>query len=308
MKIVTLTLSPAFDVHFHAEKLELGRENFVRVLGRDAGGKGINISRALRAFGVESVAVAVLGEDNCGEFRELLLKEGVSVAPIVIPGRIRENVTVRTLSGEETRMSPSSPDVPFDTLGKIEAITGEVLEPGDVLTLTGSIPRGVPINEIVKYLKRERERGVRVIVDSRSLTLDDIVEIKPFLIKPNEYEIEKYAGRTVKGIEEAVKEAESLRTIGIENVMITLGKGGAVISSAEGSFAVAAPSVEVRSTIGAGDSAIAGFIYALSKGESIKNALASSVAFGSAACLSEGTKPPLRETVIEMLENGIFVE
>lgn len=307
MKIVTLTLSPAFDVHYRAEKIELGCENFVKMIERNAGGKGINISRALSVFGTESIAIAVLGEDNCREFCELLEKEGVQVAPIVIPGRIRENVTVHTSDGEETRISTTSSEVPSDILAKIETMTNGLLAEGDVLTLTGSIPPGASRTEVTEYLKRQRKKGIRVIADSRSLSLDDLIEIRPFLIKPNEHEIVDYVGRAVSSKEEAVKAADSLRKLGIDNVMITLGKGGAVISSDEGSFTVAAPSVPVLSTIGAGDSSIAGFIYALSKGESIKNALASSVAFGSAACLSEGTNPPLKEDVEKMLKNGIFV-
>lgn len=308
MKIVTLTLSAAIDVHHYVDSLELGHENFVKALGRDAGGKGINISRALNSFGVENVALAVLGKDNYSEFAELLSKEGMSVMPILVPGHIRENVTVHTKGGEETRISLTAESLPSDTLGKIEAVTDEILKEGDVLTFTGSIPSGTSKTDVIGYLTRQREKGIRLIVDSRSLSLNDLSQIKPFLIKPNEYEIENYVGYTVRGREEAKAVAQSLRKLGIDNVMITLGERGAVISSSEGCFAATVPCVEVRSTIGAGDSTIAGFIYALYNGNDLKKAFVTAVAFGSSACLTEGTKPPLRETVIEMLENGIFVE
>ena len=184
MKIVTLTLSAAFDVHYYVDGLKLGRENLVRVLSRDAGGKGINVSRALNAFGVENTAVAVLGEDNCGEFLKALGKDGTNVIPVVIPGRIRENVTLHTNGGEETRISLTAEPMPSEALEKIESMTDEMLSAGDVLAFTGSIPDGTSKSDVVEYLMRQRKRGVRLIVDSRSLSLDDLIQIKPFLIKP----------------------------------------------------------------------------------------------------------------------------
>ena len=307
MKIVTLTLSAAYDIHCSAEKMSLGCENHVRLLSRDAGGKGINISRALNSFGVESVAVTVLGEENSKGFLESLSCEGVSVTPIFVNGRIRENITVHEKGGVETRISFGTSDVPESVLLKIEELTSDILTAGDVLTFTGSIPKGISRSAVTEYLKRQRERGIRLIVDSRSLSKDDLISIKPYLIKPNEYEIEAYSGSKVCGIDEAKSIAESLRSLGIENVMITLGKKGAVIASYEGSFFASAPSVEVSSTIGAGDSAIAGFIYAISNGESVASALCTSVAFGTAACPESGTRPPSRTNVLRMLENGIFI-
>ena len=307
MKIVTLTLSAAYDVHCSAEKISLGCENHVCLLSRDAGGKGINISRALSAFGVESVALAVLGEENSHEFMEYLSHEGVSVTPIFTEGRIRENITVHEAGGIETRISFGSSAVPESVLTKIEEITSVTLTEGDVLTFTGSIPEGISRSAVTEYLKRERQRGIKVIVDSRSLTKEDVVSIGPYLIKPNEYEIQALSGSELYGADDARRTAEDLCTLGIENVMITLGKVGAVIASPEGSFFASAPSVEVSSTIGAGDSAIAGFIYAISNGESVASALCTSVAFGTAACLESGTKPPSRTNVLRMLENGIFI-
>lgn len=306
MKIVTLTLSAAYDIHCSGEKIESGKENFVSLLSKDAGGKGINISRALNEFGVDSFPIAVLGDENSKEFYELLEKEGLKVEVISVPGRIRENITVHTEDGKETRISLGASEVPQNLIELVEKITDGILENGDILTFTGSIPGGVDIGVAVAYLKRQAEKGVRVIVDSRSLTLSDIVEIKPFLIKPNEYEIIDYIGSEIFDIESAIRSAEQIRRLGVGNVMITLGGRGAVISSAEGSFYSSAPDVEVKSTIGAGDSSIAGFVYALINGESVESALKISVAFGSAACLTEGTHPPQKENVFKIIKNGIL--
>lgn len=306
MRIVTLTLSAAYDVHCSADKIEAGLENFVTFSERNAGGKGVNISRALHASSVASTAIVVLGEENSREFVEGLEKEGLTFEKILIPGRIRENITVHTADGKETRISFGATVVPESLIEEIERITDGILFEGDILTLTGSIPQGVNIEELKQYVKRQKQKGVKVIVDSRSFTFSDIMAMGPFLIKPNEYEVQEYIGTAIAEESEARLAAEELRTFGVENVMITLGGRGAALASSEGSFYVPAPQIEALSTIGAGDSAIAGFIYALSKGYDTKQSLELSVAFGTAACLKSGTTPPEMSDAMDLMGSDIF--
>ena len=307
MKIVTLTLSAAFDVHCEANSLEIGKENFASITERNAGGKGINISRALNAFGVKNTAVAVLGEENSKEFLNKLNSDGVTVEKITVPGRIRENLTVHTGDGKETRISFGSTNVSGEDLSAIEKLTDGILGESDVLTLTGSIPHGISVDAVKEYVKRLKLKGVRVIVDSRTLSLSDIFDMKPFLIKPNEQEIEEYVGKEIRDLDEARLVAKELQSQGIENVMITLGKKGAVLANKDGVVSAIAPSVRVASTIGAGDSTIAGFIYALCISLPSDEVLKTSVAFGTAACLKNGTEPPDIKDVLKILENGILV-
>lgn len=306
MRIVTLTLSAAYDIHAYAEKMEVGLENFIDRYETDIGGKGINISRALASYGVPSTAVIVLGKDNSAEFLSKLEALGLTYEKILIPGKTRENITVHTNNGEETRISFSGTDAPQDLIAKVERITDSILSDGDILTFTGSIPKGAQIEEAKAFIKRLKTRGVKVIVDSRSFLFSDIIDIKPFLIKPNEYEVQDYIGISLSEESEARLAAEELRSFGVENVMITLGKRGAVLASEEGSFYEPAPSIEALSTIGAGDSSIAGFIYAISHGCEGREALRISVAFGTAACLLNGTAPPRKSDVLKILGNGSF--
>ena len=306
MRIVTLTLSAAFDVHCSAEKIDVGLENFVTFGEKNAGGKGVNISRALKACGVSSTAVVVLGESNSREFSEKLEREEIAFEKILIPGRIRENITIHTADGNETRISFGATVAPAGLIDKVETITDGILSEGDILTLTGSVPKGIAIEELKNYVKRQKQKGVKIIIDSRSFLFSDIMDIRPFLIKPNEYEIMEYIGTAISEESEARLAAEELRTFGIENVMITLGGRGAVLASSEGSFYVPAPKIDVLSTIGAGDSSIAGFIYALSKGYDTKRSLELSVAFGTAACHKSGTKPPEMSDAMDLIGSDIF--
>lgn len=302
MKIVTLTLCAAFDIHAESEKIIPGRENLAKITDHNAGGKGVNISRALNRFGADNAAVVVVGDENGDDFVKRLENENICLQIVRIPGRIRENITIHTSNGEETRISFAGDFVPEDLLLKIAAVTDEICDKDTVVTFTGRLPAGVSVFSAKKYIKKLQERGIRVVIDSKSFTLDDIIELKPFLIKPNEEEIEEYLGRDISDFDSAAKAARELSLSGIENVMISIGEKGAVLCSNSELYSAAAPKINAVSTIGAGDSSIAGFLYATSKGADSAERLKAAVAFGSAACLTPGTNPPDPAEVERLLE------
>ena len=300
MKIVTLTLNPAFDVHCTVASLTLGKEHLCAITDREAGGKGVNISRALTKNGVENLALVVLGEENGEDFCRRLESDGMRYLPLTLSGRIRENITIHPEVGEETRLSFAGFCVDESLLDKVEEAVAPALVRGDVVTLTGRIPSGIGMEAILDFVGRLQGRGVRVVIDSRSFSLDDLRQARPFLIKPNAEEIAEYLGREVSGAEDVLEAARSLHADGIENVMISLGSKGALLVCDEGEFLATPPRVEVISTIGAGDSSIAGFLSALSEGRACREALIRAVAFGTAACKSSGTRPPEPRDVAEI--------
>lgn len=302
MQIVTLTLCCAFDIHADAEKITLNHENIARITDYDAGGKGVNISRALSRFDIDNVAIAAVGEENCDEFIKKLKNENISLQIIGIPGRIRENITIHTEDGKETRISFSGDAAPENLLERVSEITDAVCGEDTVLTFTGRLPDGVSVCAAKEYIKSLQARGVRVVIDSKSFSLSDIAELRPFLIKPNEEEIAEYTGRVIADFDSAAEAARNLNAVGIENVMISLGAGGALLCSQGEVYIAHAPTVKAVSTIGAGDSSIAGFLYAMSKNMSAADCLKTAVAFGSAACLTSGTNPPLPEDVNRLLK------
>ena len=305
MKIITLTLNPAFDVHCRADNFRPYHESIVEIMSRDAGGKGVNISRALCSVGCENTAVAIVGDENGDEFTRMLENDGLKVDTIRCKGRIRENITLHEKENPETRISFGGFAVDGSVIEAISEKMGDVSE-NTVVTFTGSLPRGISSSDILTMLKKLKAQGAKIVIDSRSVTLDELVDFKPWLIKPNKDEIEKYIGGKVNGAEDALEIASRLHSKGIENVMISLGKDGAVLANRDGRFYAKAPTVEAMSTIGAGDSAVAGFIFGFERGRSSDKRLALSVAFGTAACMRDGTKPPL-ECDIKTIENEIDV-
>ena len=297
MKIVTLTLAPAFDIHCDADSITVDHENIARITDFDAGGKGVNISRALNCFDVSNTAVVVIGCENGVDFENKLKNENICFQKVEIQGRIRENITIHTANGKETRISFTGTPVPFDLMDTVEKITDKICNEDTILTFTGRLPEGVSLDEAKAYIKKLSARGVRIVLDSRSFALSDMLEVKPFLIKPNEEEISAYMGRDISDFDSAANAASDLCSKGIDNVMISLGALGAVICSDGEIYSVKAPKINAVSTVGAGDSSIAGFLYAMSRGKSISECLKTAVAFGSAACLTSGTNPPDKREV-----------
>ena len=301
MKIYTITLSPAYDVHATASALSLNHENLAYIKSRDAGGKGVNISRALTYNGVENTAVVVLGHDNCVDFKAALDADNMTYIGIEKDGRIRENLTIHTDGEGETRISFSGFSLDNGILEEVDDLIPA--DENTVVTFTGSLPKGVDMPEVKKFLAALKVKGAKVVVDSRSFTLDDLIEVSPWLIKPNSEEIAAYSGKEVQGFEDCLGFAKKLLSDGIENVMISLGEKGALLVTSEGAVGAIPPAIDALSTIGAGDSTIAGFIAAYCEGKNAAECLKVAVSFGTAACLLEGTTPPTKENVAEIYKD-----
>ncbi len=302
MKILTLTLSPAFDVHCSLPSFVAGKENLVLSSERGIGGKGINISRALTENGIPNRALVVLGNENaddfirgmdvCGLQDRLLLRVG---------GRIRENITIHSDEGEETRISFRG----FEADASLLAQVYEMIAPDadTVVTFTGSLPTGISPSEAEAFLTKLQHVGVKLVIDSKSFPFDALLRLHPWLIKPNDEEIAAYTGAAE--LDSYIKAARDMHASGIENALISLGEDGAVLVCTEGAYLAKPPKIAARSTVGAGDSMIAGFIAA--SGDA-KTKLRNAVAYGSAACLREGTNPPTADDISEIFDRIIITE
>lgn len=302
MKIVTLTLNPAFDMHCFVSAFRPYHENIAEIQSLEAGGKGVNISRALTENGVENSAVIVAGSENCGEFERQLQADNLTYKLIKTQGRIRENITLHSGDGaDETRISFHGFTCDKSMLKRVAESIGGV-EKSAVITLTGSIPDGVSVSDVKAFLEDFRSCGAKIVIDSRSFTMADLADFQPWLIKPNEDEASAYLKMPINTPQDALTAAKRLQATGIENVLLSLGGKGATLVSGNGEFFANAPKIDAVSTIGAGDSMIAGFLSAYVTGKNEEDCLRRAVAFGSAACLRAGTLPPLPEDVKKLEE------
>lgn len=300
MKIYTLTLSPAYDVHAGAETFAAFHENLATVTSREAGGKGVNISRALAAGGGQSTAVVVLGKENSGEFQKALDDAGLDSLVFLKEGRIRENLTLHCPGVPETRISFTGFSVDSEILNQVR--DAMQIAPGTVVTFTGRVPTGVDMPQVKAFLKELQNAGALIVLDSRSFGLNDILEVRPWLIKPNQEEISMLCGCEIETMEQALEKAQIFARAGIENVMVSLGGDGAVLICDGKIFRAIPPQITPVSTIGAGDSAIAGFIAAAQQGKAPRECLKWASAYGTAACLTEGSQPPRHADIQSILE------
>ncbi len=306
MNIVTLTLNPAYDIHCSCASFYAEKENFVSVLSREAGGKGVNISRALTTNGTENTALVVLGSENALDFKNRLKQDNINYIPVMLNGRIRENITIHPTAAPETRISFSGFKVDDSLCDTVYSALEDYVSDKTIITFTGSLPSGLNMSKVKSLLKKWKKAGAKIVIDSRSFTLSDLTEIKPWLIKPNQEEISHYLKREINSFEEVIASAKSLHSEGIENVMISLGSKGALLVCSEGAFVAKPPKINPVSTIGAGDSSIAGFVAAAKDGKSLADCLKNAMAFGNSACLTEGTRPPEPAAVREVLEKIEF--
>ena len=189
-----------------------------------------------------------------------------------------------------------------ELLGKLCDMLCEKIDADTLVSFSGRIPKGVSKEDVIGFLARLKNKGAKIAVDSNSLTPEDLIRIHPWFIKPNEQEISAFVGRELNDPETAVSVAKELVSRGLsEEVMISMGAQGSVWSDGELCAIVSAPDKgKPLSTIGAGDSTVAGYMSARANGADAGTALKTAASFGSAACYTEGTRPPMPDCVSEL--------
>lgn len=304
--IITITLNPAYDLHYIIEDFQPYKENFVGSSTIESGGKGVNISRALHINGTANTAFVILGEENSAPFEKSIKAQGMNFVPVHVPGKIRENITIHTKNAPETRISLDDFSVGEEILDILGTKIKKCIGKGTVVAFSGRIPRGLKAERVIGFLKWLKDAGALLAVDCGSFGIKELSELKPWLIKPNEQEILSLCKGGVKTIDDALRAAGELASVGIDNVIVSMGGQGAVYVGKDTALIAQVPKITPVSTIGAGDSTVAGFVSAFAEGLEMPECLRRAVSFGTAACLTEGTQPPL-PTYVERIMRSVTV-
>ena len=302
LKIISLTLNPAYDLHLYTDTLRLLSDNAVKSSARDAGGKGINLARALACAGVGCTSYLLLPEESEREYLAALERDGILPLYDTVSGFIRENINLHTNAGDTVITTEGTAITAADIDRVGEAIL-PLIDSETYLVFSGGIPKGSDKGALISFLSETRGAGARLVLDSRSLTGDEILGLSPYLIKPNIEEASALLGDRVSCIRDAAFAAEGLfrDTCGrIGNILITAGAEGAVLVCGSGAYRATAPQIEAISAVGAGDSTVAGFLTAVLMGFADSEKLRLATAFGTAACLEAGTRPPQPEKIREI--------
>lgn len=282
--IYTVTLNPALDYHLSIDGLKVGETNRSVLQEVYYGGKGINVSAVLKNLGVPSTAFGFIAGFTGRQLETSLREMGLTTDFIEVSGGLTR-INVKLKAEQETEINADGPAI---SEGDIEQLKEKLkcLQNGDVLVLAGSVPKSVGVG-IYAELMHTVGCGVKVVVDTTGEALLKTLPFRPYLIKPNLRELEELVGRRLQGVAEIVDAARALKMRGALNVLVSLGADGAVLlDETDIVHTATAPTIEACNTVGAGDSMIAGFLFASEFG--YPEALRVSVAVGSATASVSG--------------------
>jgi 1-phosphofructokinase len=304
-RIVTVTPNPSLDRTIElAGELQRGAVQRATRSTAEPGGKGVNVSRVVVASGGDTVAV--LPGDELDPVLLGLATRGIPTAALPIGAPLRSNVTVTEPTGTTTKLNEPGPslDGRLEDLATLVADTAGATATGPAarwVVLAGSLPPGLPDDALAVLVRAVRQRhgdAVRIAVDSSGLPFTALLQSgeRIDLVKPNAEELAEVVGgdpdEFERDVDAAVTAAQRLRDKNVGSVLLTLGSAGAVLVTEDGSYAAAAPRIVARSTVGAGDSSLAGYLLAEVAGQSPEQRLAQAVATGAAAAALPGSDVP----------------
>ncbi|CAJ1004352.1 MAG: 1-phosphofructokinase [Brevibacillus sp.] len=283
--IYTVTLNPSIDYHVWVPALDKGTIHEAHKEWKDAGGKGINVSKVLRLLGVDSTALGFVGGFTGAFIRQQVERAGIAHQFLSIEQDSRINIKIK--ADTETDISGVSPEIPAEALQQLFAQI-DLLGPDDYLVLAGSVPKSLPLDIYPTIMKRLQGKGVRVFLDAKGEALKSGLSEQPFLIKPNHHELGELFGVEITTHNEAIACGRKALELGAQNVIVSMAEQGAVFVNREVAFAARIPKRKPVNSIGAGDSMVAGFLYAHTKGWRAEEAFRFAVAAGTTTALSEG--------------------
>ena len=310
-KIITLTLNPAIDKSTIVESLVPEKKLKCSQPKFEPGGGGINISRAIQRMGGESTAVYMSGGYSGMYFNQLLEAEKINIKPISCKEQTRENLIVfEQSSGKQYRFGMPGPTIAKEEWEQVLDIIKEAVGI-EFLVASGSIPTGVAPDIFSRLSQIAHEKNIKFIADTSGEALQHAMHEGLFLIKPNLNELSSIVGKQELSIEEVPLVAKKFMESGkCKYMVVSLGASGAILVTSDECVHMIPPKVNSISTVGAGDSMVAGITFNLSKGKNIHDAVKYGIACGTAATLNPGTelchKKDADEIFKKIIEKKIF--
>ncbi len=289
--IVTVTFSPSIDKSFTTPEMVPDKKLRCSVPHLDPGGGGINVARAIKILGGKATAVFPSGGYTGKQFNRLLEDEGVPAVIIESRNETRENIVVVDQAKDlQYRFGMPGTELKEGEWKEILHVI-EAMEDIEYLVCSGSLPPGVPEDIYAQLAAIAKRKGAKCIVDTSGRPLQWAIEAGLYLIKPNIGELSAFAGKDYLSIEDAKEFALNMITSGqSEVVVVSMGADGAMLVTKDVVDIFKSPQVERKSTVGAGDSMVAGIVYSLSLNKSLQEAVRYGVACGTAATMNPGTE------------------
>ncbi len=303
--IVTVTMNPALDIATATDRVVPTHKLRCEAPRYDPGGGGINVARAVHALGGDALAIFPAGGSAGEMIRHLLRREGVAHQAVAIAGFTRESLAVEERqSGKQYRFLLPGPQIGPDDQERCLDALAAAAPSAEFIVASGSLPPGVPDDFYGRVGKLANEHGKRLVLDTSGAALKQVGH-GVYLLKPSLRELEGLTGRQIRGAREELAAARQLVDEGCsEIVVLSLGTGGALLVTAEQQERFPAIAVPAKSTVGAGDSMLAGIVLSLTRGLPIREAVRFGTAAGAAALLGSGTQLCRREDVERLYESA----
>jgi 1-phosphofructokinase len=287
-KILTLTMNPALDLTVQLGPLQVGQVNRSERMLSHAAGKGINVAQVLADLGHELTVAGFLGVDNQLPFESLFAKRGFVDEFVRVPGETRSNIKLAESSGRITDLNGPGPDVSEAAQQALAARVEQIAGDFDAVVVAGSLPRGVDAQWLKTLLLRLNAMGLKVALDTSGEALRAGLEASPWMIKPNTEELADALDAPIISIAAQAQAAAELRQRGIEHVVISQGAEGVHWFSSTVALQALPPKVTVASTVGAGDSLLAGMVHGLLSGHTPEQTLRTATAIAAMAVTQIG--------------------
>jgi len=290
--IITLTMNPAIDKNSSVDHVVPERKLYCSAPRFEPGGGGINVSRAIKKLGGESLALYPCGGSAGAMLRSLFDQEGLTHRPVPVAGCSRENLIVlEEATGQQYRFGMPGPTLADEEWQRcLEEIFSNQEGP-DYIVASGSLPPGVPVDFYARIARLGKQRGARVVIDTSGEALRLAMAEGVYLIKPNIREFRDLMGAGMGEEEEIRKMAQKVISDGrCEVVVISLGAAGVLMVSGAGQERLHPPAVPIISKVGAGDSMVAGMVLSLARGDALRDAVRFGVAAGTAAVMTPGSE------------------
>lgn len=297
--IVTVTLNPSLDRTLEVDRLERGAVLRTSSPTLQAGGKGVNVTRALTANGIPSVAVLPVGGAEGVELERQLGAAGVSAHFVPVAGRTRSNITVAEADGTVTKLNEPGDALTDDELVQLTSAIVSSATTHDWVVISGSVPPEFSTEQVTAFATSVAASGAHLAIDTSGDALVASLAARPRLIKPNRAELAEISGRELGSISEVIAAAKDVRDRGVELVLVSLGADGAVLVGPTGVVVGESRVDRPRSTVGAGDCFLAGFLSRFSVDETdVEAAMLEALAWGAAAASLPGTSVPAPADVV----------
>jgi 6-phosphofructokinase 2 len=288
--IGTLSLNPAVDMTYEIPTLLKDQKVHATATRFDPGGNGINVGRALKRLNTAAQNHCIIAGEIGQFLKRLLAKQLDDIHYEEVAGETRINGTfIEQIPQAQYEISGIGPDIPSLQHNKLlERFIDHSVKGFGVLT--GSLQQNLPLTLYADLARRIAEGGGRAVVDTHGEALHHAIDAQPFLIKPNRYEFEALLGRPLEHIETVATEARALQRRGVEYVCVSLGAEGALLTGPDNTYYATAPAVDIRSSVGAGDSMVAALIAAFAHGATPQEALKLGVACATGTVKQPGTE------------------